>query len=219
MKRVLIALTGTALLLAPAGVAWAQTPQPTVIDVAKACGVVTLTFTGPDDGISGAHGFRWNAVNGSIATDEGARTGTVVINDDEVEKLNITFPEDEFGGIAAVTVAVYFGPNSHLQQPLDIYPVDTDCLPPVTSIPPTTPPVTTPPATPPAPPTLDEFDCGDFPLPDGRSAQDVLDADAVDPNRLDGDSDGVACDLDDLADDDDFDQVGIAPSGGVATGG
>ncbi len=166
MKRALIALTGTALLLAPAGVAWAQTPQPTVIDVAKACGVVTLTFTGPDDGISGVHGFRWNAVNGSVATDEGSRTGTVVVNDDEVEKLNITFPEDEFGGTAAVTVSVFFGPNSHLQQPLDIYPVDTDCLPPVTSVPPTAaPPATTTPAPTATPPTRlapDSDDDGDF---------------------------------------------------------
>ncbi len=166
MKRALIVLAGAVLALAPAGLAWAQTPQPTVITVAKVCGVVTLTFTGPDDGISGVHGFRWNAVNGSIATDEGARTGTVVVNDDEVETLDIVFPEDEFGGTAAVTVSVFFGPNSHLQQPLDIYPVDTDCLPPVTSVPPTTaPPATTSPAPTPTPgATLapDSDDNGDF---------------------------------------------------------
>lgn len=223
MKRALIAVTGTALILAPAGAAWAETPQPTVIDVAKACGVVTLTLTGPDDGISGTHGFRWNAVNGNVATDEGSRTGTVVVNDDEVEKLNIAFAEDEFGGTAAVTVAVYFGPNSHLQQPLDIYPVDTDCLPPVTTTEPTTPPTTTAPvetptptptptSTPTLPPADDDIDCDDV---TDAEAQRILDADPADPNRLDGDRDGTACD----DEDDNFTDVGVAPRGGVATGG
>lgn len=215
MRRVLTVLAGTALALIPLGAAHAQAPQPTVIDVAKACGVVTLTFTGPNDGLSGTHGFRWNAVNGSVATDEGVRTGTVVVNDDEVEELNITFPEDEFGGIAAVTVAVFFGPNSHLQQPLDIYPVDTDCLPPVTTTTPTTPPVTTTPVetTTPAP-TLPPADINCDDVTDAQ-AQAILDADPSDPNLLDGDNDGDACDDEDA----DFGDVGRAPSGGVATGG
>lgn len=225
MRRALTAaLCGAALIATPA-VALAEAPQPTTIDVAKACGTVTLTFTGPDDGLSGTHGFRWNAVNGNVATDAGVRTGTVVVDDDEVEKLNIEFPEDEFGGTAAVTVAVFFGPNSHLQPRLDIYPVDTDCKDPAeTTTPTTTPAATTTPAETTAPDEAmaDEFDCADFPLPDGRTAQDILDADPADPNRLDLDGDGQACDLDDTdpaTDGGDFDQVGTPPAGGVATGG
>ncbi len=149
MKRAVLAtaLCGAALIATPTAFAYAQTPQPTVIDVVNVCGKVTLTLTGPDDGISGIHGFRWNAVNGSVATDVGARTGTVVVGDADVKTVDIVFPEDEFGGTAAVTVAVFFGPNSHLQVPLDIYPVDTDCLPPVeTTAPTSTPAATTTPA-------------------------------------------------------------------------
>lgn len=182
MRRAFIAATGTVLLLTPLGVAYAQTPAPTVIDVAKACGTVTLTFTGPDDGISGTHGFRWNAVNGDVATDVGARTGTVLVADGDVKKLNIDFEEDEFGGVAAVTVAVFLGPNSHLQKPLDIYPVDTNCAAPVD------PPVTTPPV---EPPVVDEDETpadedaegaddtdDDLPsLPDEAPAPTIVDAD------------------------------------------
>lgn len=163
MKRTVLAgLVLAALTVSPLAVAYAQTPAPTTIDVANVCGKVTLTLTGPDDGLSGTHGFRWNAVNGSVATDEGVRTGTVVVADGDVKTVDIVFPEDEFGGTAAVTVAVFFGPNSHLQEPLDIYPVDTDCLPPVTTTTPTTTPAetTTPAATttpaPTLPPAADE---------------------------------------------------------------
>lgn len=193
MRRALTVLAGAVMALLPLGVAHAQAPQPTVIDVAKACGVVTLTFTGPDDGLSGTHGFRWNAVNGSVATDEGVRTGTVVVNDDEVEKLNITFGEDEFGGIAAVTVAVFFGPNSHLQQPLDIYPVDTDCLDPAT----TTSPTPTPDATPTPTPTATLTATTSAAAPTTTPTPTLAD---------DGDGDG-------------FSQVGVVPRGSVATGG
>jgi hypothetical protein len=163
VKRVLIALAGAALLFLP-GVASAQTPvpAPTTIAVANTCGLVTLTLTGPDDGISGVHGFRWNAVNGDVATDEGVRTGTVVVADGDVKTVEIPFVEDEFGGTAAVTVAVFFGPNSHVQVPLDIYPVDTDCLPPATATPTTTPPVETVPPTLTPLPGLDDDTDGDF---------------------------------------------------------
>lgn len=184
MKRVaLAALCGAALIATPA-FAYAQTPQATTIDVLNVCGKVTLTLTGPDDGFSGVHGFRWNAVNGSVATDEGARTGTVVVADGDVKTVDIVFPEDEFGGTAAVTVAVFFGPNAHLQLPLDIYPVDTDCAPPVETTAPTSTPVetTTPATTTPAETTS----------PEGTLAPD-------------GDAE--------------FSDVGVAPRGGVGTGG
>jgi hypothetical protein len=169
-RTVLAALCGAALIATPAAVAYAQAPQPTTIDVDKSvCGTVTLTLTGPDDGISGVHGFRWNAVNGSVATDEGARTGTVVVGDADVKTVDIVFAEDEFGGTAAVTVAVFFGPNSFLQTPLDIYPVDTDCADPTTTTPTATPdptstvtPTPTSTATTTPEPTLTPGDGDDF---------------------------------------------------------
>lgn len=145
MRRALTVLAGAVLALLPLGVAQAQPPAPTAIDVVNECGKVTLTFTGPGDAVSGTHGFRWNAVNGSVSTGEGLRTGTVEVAADGVETVDIAFPEDEFGGIAAVTVTVIYGPNTHLQPRLDIYPVDTDCAPPATETPaPTTTPTTTP---------------------------------------------------------------------------
>jgi hypothetical protein len=70
-----------------------------------------------------------------------------------------------------------------------------------------------------------DFNCIDFPLRDGRSAQDVLDeTPGEDPHGIDSDGDRVACEpgqdtapADD--DDDDFDQIGTPPTGGVDTGG
>ncbi len=43
------------------------------------------------------------------------------------------------------------------------------------------------------PPTKIDLNCDDFPLADGATAQDVLDADSTDPHNLDGDNDGEAC--------------------------
>lgn len=75
------------------------------------------------------------------------------------------------------------------------------------------------------------FNCIDFPLNDGRTAQDVLAADLSDPHNLDTDNDGVACESDQPSDsglgNDDPAPTTVpapvenvtVPSGGVATGG
>jgi hypothetical protein len=39
----------------------------------------------------------------------------------------------------------------------------------------------------------DRYNCDDFPLPDGTTAQQYLDQDPSDPSQLDGDRDGIAC--------------------------
>lgn len=65
---------------------------------------------------------------------------------------------------------------------------------------------TPPPAAPPVD-TAADLDCGDF--ASREEAQAALDADPSDPNRLDGDDDGIACEA----------QVADKPSGGVDTGG
>ncbi|MDQ3154983.1 MAG: excalibur calcium-binding domain-containing protein [Actinomycetota bacterium] len=89
-------------------------------------------------------------------------------------------------------------------------------LPPIPTQPPapTTPEPTLPAAPEPTPPA--DRDCPDF---DSQvEAQAVLDADPSDPERLDANGDGVACES--LFDADDGDQqVDVHPVGGVATGG
>lgn len=85
-------------------------------------------------------------------------------------------------------------------------------------------PATTTPAPQPDPA---ELDCGDFPLADGRTAQQVLDADQDDPHQLDEDGDLVACEADDPAANPpatpapapDVNVEVVVPQGGVATGG
>jgi hypothetical protein len=130
--RTLLASTLGTLLLAALtlpGIATAQPAarQPVVITAAKACGVVTLTFVNPETDVAKVHGFRWNAVRGDVATADAARTGLVTVAPRATVKETIRFDEDEFGGEAAVTVAVAFGPDSDIQPRLDVYPVDTDC--------------------------------------------------------------------------------------------
>jgi Excalibur calcium-binding domain len=43
------------------------------------------------------------------------------------------------------------------------------------------------------PPARDDYNCGDFPLSDGTTAQEYLERYPSDPSQLDGDGDGVAC--------------------------
>jgi hypothetical protein len=71
-------------------------------------------------------------------------------------------------------------------------------------------PTTTPPA--PTTPVDTDVDCDE--VTDAR-AQEILDADRNDPNNLDDDNDGVACEEDDVL----RPQVVTVPVGGVATGG
>lgn len=232
-------LAGLVMTVSPSVASAQAAPQPVKLDVAKACGVVTLTFTNPEDT---THGFRWNAVAGKKSTDKGARTGLVTVKGDKTVKETIKFAEDEFKGEAAVTVAVAFGPDSGIQPRADIYPVDTNCekgpkpteTPDPTPTPPPTPdPTETPdPTTTPAPtteaPPFNDLDCRDFPLADGRTAQDILNQTPTDdPNGLDADEDRIACepgqdtaaDGGDIADTDEPVGNVAVPSGGVATGG
>lgn len=211
--------------------------QPVTIDVAKACGVVTLTFKNPNLDVTKTHAFRWNAVNGGVATAEGLRTGVVTIPPNKTVKENITFPEDEFDGVGAVTVAVVLGPDSDIQPKLDIFPVDTDCAlpgttpdteepdpetttnpPPATTDPPPPPATTTDPPPPvttdtpiPPLPVADDQDCDDFATQ--TDAQNHLNADTTDPDNLDSDNDLEACEA--------FfapAQIPAPPVGGVETG-
>lgn len=76
---------------------------------------------------------------------------------------------------------------------------------------------------PPAPPVEDddtpglnpEYDCRDFPLIDGTTAQDILNADGNDPHKLDLDSDGVACETSENHAGRDSDGDGVIDNRGV----
>jgi hypothetical protein len=76
---------------------------------------------------------------------------------------------------------------------------------------------------------VNDLNCDDFPLADGRTAQQVLDADRNDPNVLDVDNDGIACEAGELDNDEpttapvsggngSYSQVETVPVGGVETG-
>jgi hypothetical protein len=236
MRKIAVLGAALAASVMTAPVALAQDArQPVDITFGKACGAVTLTFVNPETDVSKTHGFRWNAVAGDKATGDGARTGLVTVGPGETVKETIRFEEDEFGGTASVTVAVAFGPDSDIQKRLDIYPVDTDCS--EDSVEPTPTedpePTETPepiPTEEPEPLDPSDLDCGDFPLAEGRTAQQVLDADQNDPHALDEDGDLVACEADDPAanptadttpapSDDSSSGDVVTPQGGVNTGG
>ena len=73
-------------------------------------------------------------------------------------------------------------------------------------------PTPTPTTTPTTPPPDNDVDCTE--VSDAR-AQEILNADRSDPNNLDEDNDGVACEDDVIIDRD----VVVVPNGGVNTGG
>lgn len=89
-----------------------------------------------------------------------------------------------------------------------------------------------------------EYDCRDFPLTDGTTAQDILNGDLSDPHKLDLDSDNIACETSEnhagsdsdgdgvidnrggVVEEDSLDDTStgtsgdvVVPQGGVATGG
>lgn len=227
----LAALSGAALAATPIGVAYAQdanAPLTVAID-ATVCGQATITYTSTNTlPYSGDYRVGDEAGEPDQFSDlevaEGPFAGALFgprfhptpIPAGATVPVVVDLGEDQGGGEVTVAAWVNRGPEQKAYAAVVTATVDTDCEPPVET---TTPPPTTPEET----PAPVEFDCADFPLPDGRTAQDVLDADPADPNRLDLDGDGQACELDDTdpaADEGgDFDQVGTPPAGGVATGG
>ena len=84
---------------------------------------------------------------------------------------------------------------------------DDKCGTPTTT--PTTPPATT------TPPAANDVDCGDV---SDDEAQRILDEDPADPNRLDEDGDGIACEDEVVLNPPADNGAVVVPSGGVATG-
>lgn len=64
-----------------------------------------------------------------------------------------------------------------------------------------------------------DLDCVDFPLPDGKTAQDVYNEDKSDPNNLDANNNGKPCEGGSTDFIEDVDLYRPDTSGGIATGG
>jgi hypothetical protein len=173
-------------------------PQVVVVKTQVACGTVTVTLTNND---TGAYGFDWHTVpwNGGNV---GVKSGSLTVAAGATVTNTIHLKEDSYDGKGAFTLGVVFGPNTHKQPFLDLGLVVTDCKPPVTETTkpaPTTDPTVAPTTTaapttttaPPTTPARDDKDCADFPTQ--AAAQAVLDADKIDPNHLDTNHNGIAC--------------------------
>lgn len=210
MRRALIAATGTALLLTPLGVAQAQdanAPLTVAID-ASVCGQATITYVSTNTlPYSGDYRVDEEAgtadevsalevAEGPFAGDLfGLRFNPTPIPANSTVPVVVDFDEDQGDGEVTVAAWVNRGPEQNAFAATVTAVVDTDCEAPVETTPPVEPPVVDEDETP-----ADGFNCGDFPLADGRTAQDVLAADPADPNVLDSDGDGVACEIDDTDD-------------------
>lgn len=204
-RRVAVAVGGAvaaaAAVVAAAAPAFADTPDPQVvqIDVAKACGTITVTLDNRD---SGEYGFIWTTVPGNGGS-AGIRSGLIVVASNNVVQQTIRFDEDSYDGVGAFTLGVVYGPNTHKQQFIDVYPVDTDCQPPTSSTPTATATATpTPTATPTASATPTATASPSVtPAPRYRDCAAARAAGAA-PIRagepgyraaLDADGDGIAC--------------------------
>lgn len=108
-------------------------------------------------------------------------------------------PDLGAGGRAVVQAAV--AAQAKVKAACDTTPPTTTPPPPTTTVPPTT-----------TPAPDDDVDCDEV---SDKRAQEILDADKSDPNNLDEDGDGVACEEDVTIV---RDRV-VVPSGGVNTGG
>jgi hypothetical protein len=69
------------------------------------------------------------------------------------------------------------------------------------------------------PEPVGDLDCNDFPLADGRTAQEVFDEDKNDPHNLDADDNGIPCEFGDTDYDDTSDYYIPDTSDGISTGG
>lgn len=122
---------------------------------------------------------------------------------------------DAGGGAQAevkVVLALFEARDDACKPPATTTPTTTSTTPTTSSSAPTT--ATSVPPSPtkgpfPANADLTDLDCNEFATQ--RDAQEALDGDQADPNKLDGDGDGIACES--------GGQVQVRPQGGVDTGG
>lgn len=201
----LVAIPATiAAFAAPA--AWAQDEaDPLAVAAAQACGRVTLTATvGQNFGTNDT--YEIGVFSGPNAGDADAKMeGQFRVSADPgTATQTFTLDEDAYDGSGFVRWVTLSGPESQFFVS-GVVGVETDCAPPVEEEPEPTPdpdPVDPDPVDPdPTEPgdqdgRTDDLDCSDFPLADGRTAQNVLDADPSDPHRLDAEGDGLACEID-----------------------
>lgn len=241
------ALAGLVMTLSP-GVALGADPAGTVSLTSSECREVNLTAK-LAGGVYGP-GTRFEVAvfvgpNGGGAPSE--QKGLVEITFDKPGTTSFVLDRDSFGGEAFVKAVQVAGPDANVFAE-KVITVDTSCARDEEPAPTTTPAPTEDPdptetpdptedpepteTTTPAPtteaPPFNDLDCRDFPLADGRTAQDILNQTPTDdPNGLDADEDRIACepgqdtaaDGGDIADNDEPVGDVVTPSGGVATGG
>ncbi|MBP2370205.1 excalibur calcium-binding domain-containing protein [Pseudonocardia parietis] len=240
LSRSFAAAAVFAMLAVSPAAAFAQEPPPLAVTASEGtCGATTLTAT------AAAGTYTIAVYSGPNAGGQIESLGMFDSTADGAAKT-FTLDEDAYDGDGFVSWATVAGPEQDFYVHGAIA-VKTDCAPPADD---TTPPAddggTTPPAdadgdTPAGEPLVatpaDEKNCEDFITQD--DAQAVYNADLSDPNKLDDDGDGIACELlvpaaggpapaattdgatDGTTGGGDFGQVGSGdvPVGGVETGG
>lgn len=210
------------LLVAGAGIAYAQTVEPPVlqVDPTAACGRVTLTAKvnqtfGANDTYEIAVFSGANA-GGVASTPE----GQFLVSANAPAARTFTLPEDAYDGDAFVSWTTVSGPNPEFYV-RGVVAVDTDCAPPVEptvepTVAPSAPPAptaTADPTTSPAPTSSPADDGPLYATCAEASAAGAAPINVGEPGymaSLDSDDDGVACELPDSS---------ALPVGGAATGG
>ena len=252
LRKLLVGAASTALLLGGTSVAAAAATSGELTLKSEECREVELSAKLPAGVYQGGTRFEVDLLagpNGGGAPSD--HLGIVEVTWDKPGNKTFTLERDSYGGKAFVMARQGAGPDRGV-FPERVIVVDTSCAreddskpsaTPEPSAQPTTPAPTTEPSaepTTPAPsssaaPTTEpapftDLDCKDFPLADGRTAQQVLDSTPDDdPHGLDADKDRIACepgqdtapDGSDIADRDEpghVEEVAV-PQGGVNTGG
>ena len=227
VPALLVAGLSASLLVGATSVSWAQDAETGGVspaDANAACAATAAVVTpaqGLIDAYRGAYNTRDNTDDGPLgaALNSPPWQNRIYLEETHRDYTGEIFTCD--GGAAVF-------PEPAVEEPEPTETPDPTTTPPVTTPPVTTPPVTTPPVT--EPPADNEapgdVDCNDF--ASQADAQAVLDADPSDPNVLDVDGDGLACETgvnDDPAPVDNGLNPGalvpsvVTPVGGVETGG
>jgi hypothetical protein len=206
----LLPFVAAATLLLPAGVAVAQDPTgPGTVACQEANGAVITA-----KGVLAAKADELGVKSAALADAE-LNLGRAV---DSAKPYFQKLVDDLTPLVAALKVEV---PN--LQEALDAATAAANEACATDGQPPASPSPSAEPSSPPAAP-VDDVDCADVPQ---ARAQEILDADRSDPNKLDGDHDGTACEVDEGEDTVDLtipeaapstSQVSVLPQGGVDTG-
>ena len=173
-----------------------ETPPALVYEVTHSaalgedCGTVVITVVNETP-----FPYGWGFAVGPNAGGAAGLQGQFEVPAGETAEHVVPTAEDSFGGDGFVSFGPIYGPELEKQPQWKAIAVITDCLPPATEVPtedppaPSDPPVVT--VAPTSVASVDLLNCADFGTQ--KDAQAVLDQDPSDPNKLDGNNDGLAC--------------------------